>query len=440
MTTRTTESRGVSLRRVLALALPSLGVLAATPLYILLDTAVVGHLGAVDLAALAAATTILAQVTTQLTFLSYGTTARAGRYFGAGQRQRAIGEGVQATWVAIIIGTILGLVVWFLAPTLVSLLADDGDVTELGQQWLRIAAPVVPLMLIIMAGNGWLRGIQEVRRPLYFTLAGVIPAAVLVPVLVHHFGMRGSAVATVISESLTALCFLVALVREHNESWRPQWSIIRSQLVMGRDLIGRALSFQISFVSAAAVAARFGPAALGAHQVMLQLWNFLSLTLDSLAIAAQALVGSALGAGMSGHARRVGRQIIGYSLGFGVVLSALMLAGYRLVPRIFTSDSAVLDQISSTWILFALLIIVCGIVFGADGVLLGAGDATFLRNATIASALLGFLPLIWLSLHFGWGLRGVWWGLVAFMLLRMATVMTRFLRGHWAITGVERDG
>ena len=101
----------VSARTIFALAFPALGVLAATPLYLLIDTAVVGHLGGLYLAGLAAATTIQAQVTTQLTFLSYGTTARAARHYGAGDTDKAVSEGVQATWLALIVGAVLAAVV-----------------------------------------------------------------------------------------------------------------------------------------------------------------------------------------------------------------------------------------------------------------------------------------------------------------------------------------
>ncbi|MEL4154414.1 MATE family efflux transporter [Corynebacterium bovis] len=427
-------------REILGLAWPALIVLAATPLYLLWDTAVVGRLGAVDLAALAAGATVLAQVTTQLTFLSYGTTARSARRFGAGDRTGAVYEGVQATWVALGVGVVLAVVVGVAAPWICRVLTGDAAVAADATRWLRVVSVAVVPALVTMAGNGWLRGTADTRRPLYFTLVGVVPMAVIVPVAVARVGLVGSAYATVTGETLTALCFLGALVvnwRRHGDGRpvRPQWSVIGPQLVLGRDLIVRSLSFQVAFLSAAAVAGRIGPAALAAHQVMLQLWNFLSLVLDSVAVAAQALVGAALGSGSARAARSVGATVLRFSTVAGVVLAALLAAGHTVVPALFTTDADVLATMAVPWWLLVVLALVGGVVFALDGVLLGASDVAFLRNATVVSVVVGFIPLVWLSLAFDWGLTGVWCGLLAFLCLRLAAVLARYRSGRWARVG-----
>lgn len=427
----------VSARQIFALALPALGVLAAMPLYLLLDTAVVGRLGGFELAALGAAVTIQSQVTTQLTFLSYGTTARSSRLFGAGDRRGAIAEGVQATWVAFFVGAAIAVTMIIGAPWFALWLSGDQDIADAATQWLRAAALAVPLVLIIMAGNGWLRGIQNTRLPLYFTLAGVIPGAVLIPVFVHYFGLVGSAYANVIAEGITALLFLIALVKHHEGSWKPRWLVIRRQLSLGRDLIMRSLSFQVAFLSAAAVAARFGTSSLAAHQVMLQLWNFITLVLDSLAIAAQTLTGAALGAGSAQLARKVGTRVIMYSIVFAGVLGIIFALLHQVIPRIFTQDETVLDTINNPWWIMIVMIILGGVVFAIDGVLLGASDAVFLRNASIMAVLAGFLPGVWISYLLDGGLTGVWCGLLAFIVIRMFAVVWRFRSMRWARAGAS---
>lgn len=428
---------------VLALALPALGVLSATPLFLLLDTSVVGHTSALNLAALGAGTTIYSQVTTQLTFLSYGTTARASRAFGAGKRDQAIMEGVQATWVALAVGIVLCILVWGGAPTLALWLSSDAGVAELSARWLRVTAFGIPLVLCVMAGNGWLRGIQNTRLPLAFTLAGVIPGAIAIPFFVARWGIVGSAVANFMGTAITASLFLGCLwytfrrtgVQGKRGSWRPDVSIIRQQLRMGSHLIVRSLSFQVCFISAAAVASRFGSASLAAHQVLLQLWNFLSLVLDSLAIAAQTLTGAALGAGAVRRARAVGVKVVTYSTVFAIVLAGVFALGWQAIPRQFSSDAAVLAAIAGPWWLLIVLIVLGGVVFAFDGVLLGAGDSAFLRNLTISAALLGFLPFVWASLYFDFGLIGVWVGLVTFVAIRLIGVAWRFQSMRWAKTG-----
>lgn len=438
MTRTQTEAGQVSARQIFALAFPALGVLAATPLYLLLDTAVVGQmLGAFELAALAVGAALQSSVTTQLTFLSYGTTARASRLYGAGRRADAVAEGVQATWVGLGVGALLAVLVWLFGDTFAWWLTGDEAIAAETARWLYVSAFAIPLTLVVMAGNGWLRGIQDTRRPLLFVLAGVIPGAVAIPVLVSRFGLVGSAWANVLGMAITSTLFVVCLAKEHEGDWRPRWSVMVRQLVLGRDLILRSLSFQVAFLSAAAVAARFGTAPLAAHQVLLQLWNFITLVLDSLAIAAQTLTGAALGRGVVAVARKVGVRIIVYSVIFAGALAAVFAAGWTVIPRIFTTDESVLAAMAGPWWLLLLMIVLGGVVFAIDGVLLGAGDAAFLRTISLLSVLLGFLPGVWLAYFFDGGLVGVWWGLVAFIVIRLVAVVWRFQSMRWAVVDEE---
>jgi len=431
----TTEVTG---RRIAGLAFPALGVLAAEPIYLLLDTAVVGRLGALPLAGLAVGGLILSLVGSQLTFLSYGTTSRSARSFGAGDRAGAVGEGIQATWLALAVGALIVVVVQALAPFLLTAIAGSrGGIAETALPWLRIAVLAVPAILMSMAGNGWLRGVQDTVRPLRYVLVGVGVSAVLCPLLVFgwlglpRLGLTGSAVANLVGQWLAAALFGYALLSER-VSLRLRPDVLRAQLTMGRDLVLRSLAFQVCFLSAGAVAARFGAAAVAAHQVVLQLWNFLALVLDSLAIAAQSLVGAALGAGEPAHAKTVARRVTVYSAAAATVLAAVFALGSGVLPAVFTADHAVRDQIGIPWWFMVAQLPIAGIVFALDGVLLGAGDAKFMRNATLISGLVGFLPLIWLSLAFGWGLAGIWSGLSTFLVLRLVFVGWRALSGRWA--------
>lgn len=438
----TTVEDRPSARRILGLAVPALGVLAAEPLYLLFDLAVVGRLGAPALAGLAVGGLILAQVSVQLTFLSYGTTARAARLHGSGDESGAVREGVQATYLAAGIGVAIVFAVQVLAGPVVDVIAGGGDVAAEAVRWLRVAVFGAPLILIAMAGNGWMRGVQNTMRPLRFVVAGLGASALGCPVLVHglwgapRLELAGSAVANVAGQAVTATCFVVALLRS-GAALRPRPSVMRAQVILGRDLILRSLAFQACFLSAAAVASRFGAAAVAAHQVVLQLWNFVALTLDSLAIAAQTLVGAALGSGRVAGAKTLATRLTSWSTVFAVGLAAVFAAGYDGIPVLFTDDAAVLEQIHVIWWFFVVIIPVAGVVFALDGVLLGAGDAAFLRTATLACAMLGFLPMIWLSLLYDWGLAGIWTGLATFVVLRMFAVGWRTMSGRWAVGGAD---
>jgi putative MATE family efflux protein len=431
-----------SAREIVRLAGPALPVLAAEPLYLLVDTAVVGRLGAVPLAGLAVAAVLFAQVTSQLNFLSYGTTARTARMYGSGRRADAVAEGVQATWLALAVGACLVVVGQLVVRPVAEALGNGGAIAEGAVSWLRVALIGAPLLLVTLAGNGWMRGVQDTARPLRYVLGGNAVSAVACVVLVHGIGafpglgLVGSAWANVLGQCIGAGLFLGALVRESRGSWRPRPAALRAQLAMGRDLVARSLAFQACFLSAAAVATRFGAPVAAAHQIVLQLWSFMALVLDAIAIAAQSLVGAALGAGDAGRAHALAARVTRYGLVLGVGFGVLFAALSGVLPPVFTPDAAVLAVVPIAWWFFAALQPVAGVVFAIDGVLLGAGDAAFLRTWTLLAAVVGFLPLIWASLAFGWGLAGIWSGLAAFMLVRLVAVLLRVRGGRWAVTGV----
>lgn len=435
-----TAPRVASPRRIAALALPALVVLAAEPLYVLVDTAVVGHLGRVPLAAVAIGGTVLTLIAWLGTVVAYGTTGRSARRFGAGDRSAAVAEGVQASWLALAVGIAVAVGMQVGGGVLARTLAGaDNDVADGAAQWLRIAALGAPGLLLAAAGNGWLRGIQDTRRPLWFVLGPSLLSAVLCPLLVYPagLGLPGSAVANVVAQTLSGVLFAGALVAER-VALRPRPRVLAQQLVLSRDLLIRGVAFQASFLSATAVAARFGAAVVGAHQIALQLWFFTALVLDALAIAAQALVGAALGAGDAAEARGLARRIGLLGAACGGAFALLIAAGAGVVPGWFSDDGQVREQAMVAWPWFVAMLPLAGVVFALDGVLIGAGDVRYLRNLTIVAALGGFLPAIWLAYGLDLGLGGIWAGLTLFVVLRLIALLLRLRSGRWAVVGAVR--
>jgi len=281
--------------------------------------------------------------------------------------------------------------------------------------------------------------VQDTRRPLVYVLGANLFSAVLSPVLVYacHLGLAGSAIANVVAQTTVGILFVRAIVRER-VPLRPHGTLIRAQLAGGRDLLVRGGAFQVCFVSMTAVASRFGAASLGAHQIAWQLWLFCSLILDAIAIAAQSLVGEALGASRAGAARALARRFIGAGTVCGVAIGGLIGAGITVLPRLFSSDPHVLSQALVVWPWFAAMQPLAGVVFALDGVLIGAGDLAYLRNLTLVAGFLAFLPMIWLALAFDWGLTGIWAGLTVFVLVRLLGTAGRIRGGAWAVPGVVR--
>ncbi len=428
-----------SLRRVAALAVPALVVLAAEPLYVLVDTAVVGHLGRVPLAGLAVGGVVMTMTSWFGTVIAYGTTGRAARRYGAGSRAEAVAEGVQSSWLALALGVVILLAAQVAAGLVTAALAGRPEVARAGAQWLRIASLGVPGLLLATAGNGWLRGVQDTRRPMRYVLGANLLSAALCPLLVYGagLGLAGSAIANAAAQTLSGALFVRALVAER-VPLRPHPAALRAQLVLGRDLMVRGAAFQACFLSATAVAGRFGSAALAAHQIALQLWMFCSLALDALAIAAQALIGAELGGGRAAAARALGRRVGLVGLAGGAIFAVVVLAGAPVLPRLFSPDPQVYAQAMVAWPWFVGMLPLAGWVFALDGVLIGAGDVRYMRNLTVVAALGGFLPAIWLAYGFRLGLGGVWAGLTLFVVIRLALLLARLRTGRWAVTGATR--
>jgi putative MATE family efflux protein len=423
-------------KEILGLAVPALGALAAEPLYLLVDTAIVGHLGTAQLAALALAGTLLALATGLCNFLTYGTTAQVARLTGAGADARAGALAAQALWLALAIGLVLLVVGAAGAVPLVELMGGTGHVASGAETYLRISSLGLPAALVALAGQGYLRGVGDLRTPLVVVVVAHSVNVVLELVFVYGFdwGLAGSAWGTVIAQLGMGAAFAVLLLRPAAETRRPDRALLAPLLRIGGDIFVRTAALLGSFAVAGAVLARIGSASLGAHQIAFQLFVFLALVLDAIAIAGQVLVGRSLGAGDAAGARAASRRMIEWSLIVGVVFGLILLATADVLPRAFTSDAAVLHRAHEIWPLFALLLLPGSVVFALDGILIGAGDTRYLKWSMLAAAAV-YVPVALLALALDWGIVGVWWGLVGLMFVRLVTLLARFRTERWAVVG-----
>ena len=425
-------------REVIALALPALGALAAEPLYVLGDTAIVGHLGRVPLAGLAIAGVLLSEIVGLCTFLEYGTTAKAARLYGAGSLDEALDVGVQATWLAAVLGTVVALGLELAAGPALRLIAgsDDGASLDAALTWFRIAAVGAPCMLVIAAAQGWLRAFQDTRTGLVVLVASNLASVALSLTLIRGFGLgiEGSAIANVASQVAAAGVFVVLLVRRAS-SLAPSWQRMLPQLRAARDLGLRSFAFTAAFLLAASVAARMGDAQVAAHQIGFQLWIFVALVLDSVAIAAQALIGRLLGAGAVDAAAALARRLLAAGLVFGCLVGALFAAGSHAVPALFSSDADVRHQAGVLWPWLVGMMPVAGALFALDGVFFGAGDLAFLRRMTLIAVFGAFLPILLLVQVLDLGLGGVWAGIAAFVGVRMVLAAFRWHGRKWLVAG-----
>ncbi|MFC8199239.1 MATE family efflux transporter [Streptomyces sp. NPDC057298] len=429
-------------REIVALAVPAFGALIAEPLFLMADTAIVGHLGTAQLAGLGVASALLATAVSIFVFLAYATTAAVARRVGAGDLQAAIRQGMDGIWLALLLGAAVIAILLPTAPALVELFGTSDTATPYAVTYLRISTLGIPAMLVVLAATGVLRGLQNTRTPLYVAIAGFVANAVLNAALVYgaDLGIAGSAWGTVIAQFGMAAAYLYVVVRgarKHGASLRPDLAGIRACAQAGAPLLVRTLSLRAILMIATAVAARLGDADIAAHQIILSLWSLLAFALDAIAIAGQAIIGRYLGAGDARGAREACRRMVEWGIAVGVVLGGLVVASRPLFLPLFTSDSSVQDAALPALLMVALSQPICGIVFVLDGVLMGAGDGPYLARAMLVT-LAVFAPVALLVPVFGGGLTAVWGAMTLMMTVRMLTLWLRTRSGRWIVTGATR--
>lgn len=414
-------------RRILSLAVPALGALVAEPLFVLIDSAMVGHLGATSLAGLSLASSVLTTVVGLFVFLAYATTATTARLFGAGDRAGGLRAGVDGAWLAGFLGLGAAVVLAATAPRVASAMGAEGDVARAATAYLQASAPGIPGMLVVYAATGTLRGLLDTRTPFVVATSGAVLNAGLNAVLLYgaRMGVAGSGLGTAIAQSIMAATLMIPVIRAARVAeigLLPRRRGLRTSLGAGTPLLVRTLSLRIAILATVWSATALGDVPLAAHQVVNSVWNFASFALDALAIAAQALVGNALGradagreAGAEETTRDAGppgaagggpvaaegdprraldavlRRCLAWGVAVGAVIGVVLAAVSLWLPRIFSSDAAVVSAATPALVVAASAMPLAGAVYLFDGVLMGAGDGGYLARAGLLT-LVPYLP------------------------------------------------
>jgi putative MATE family efflux protein len=434
-------------RSILRLAVPALGALIAEPLFLLADSAIVGHLGVDELAGVGLASTVLQTAVGLMIFLAYSTTPAVARLLGAGRLPEALAAGRDGVGLAVVLGLLLSVVGWVTAPGVASLMGAEGAVHSFAVDYLRWSMPGLTAMLVVLAATGVLRGLQDTRTPLVVAGAGFGVNIVLNYLLVYGAGMSvaGSALGTSLAQCGMAAVYLVIIVRASRRervSLAPTLRGVRGTARVGSWLMLRTLSLRVAILATVFVATSQGSLNLASHQLVMTVFSFLAFALDALAIAAQAMIGKELGSGNRSLAHALTRRMIVWGLGFGVVTGSVLAAVAPFVGWIFTTDPAVQAAFAvGLWVLAAAQP-VAGFVFVLDGVLIGAGDACYLAIAGVVN-LVVYLPLLHLvnlaDLTGGAGIVWLWLAFgVGYMLARAATLGWRVRNDRWMVTGATR--
>lgn len=436
---------------ILALAIPAFLALVAEPLFLLADTAIVGHLGTASLAGLGVASAVLLAAANLFVFLAYGTTSIVARQLGAGSVRAALSAGLDGTWLAVGIGVVVAAAVWLSAEPLAAVFGASAQALSQAVIYLRISALGLPAMMVALAATGALRGLQDTRTPLIASVVGFSANIALNVILVLGlgWGIAGSAWGTVIAQTGMALGLVAVLIwqaRRKRARLRPLPGRVLQAAATGVPLFIRTVALRAVLLVTTWVAAGMGDVILAAHQVTATLWTFQAFALDALAIAAQALTGKELGAGNTGAARSATNIMLRWGFWGGLTLGMLLAASAPVLPALFSPDPAVQQALSASLLVVGAFGWLSGLVFVVDGVLIGAGDGRWLAGA-MAATLAIYLPVVlsvrWaapvvLSWGVGWAMVVLWLAFIAFMLVRWGFLRHRVRGDAWMVVGAQR--
>ncbi|WP_285114674.1 MATE family efflux transporter [Leifsonia sp. fls2-241-R2A-40a] len=422
-------------REILRLAVPALGALVAEPIFLLADSAMVGHLGVAPLAGLGIASAVLQTIVGLMVFLAYSTTPAVARRLGAGDERGAVSAGVDGCWLALVLGVVLAAG-WAAAPFLVGLFGASPDIADQAAQYLSVSMLGLPAMLLVFAATGLLRGLQDTRTPLAVAVAGFAANILLnyVFIYVAGLGIAGSALGTVAAQWGMVLVYAIIVVRHARRvgaSLLPHHTGIGRTARSGGWLFLRTVSLRAAMLLAVFVATRLGPDELAAFQVTMTIFATLAFALDALAIAAQALIGKGLGSGDLPSVRAVLRRCVQWGIGAGVVLGAATVALSPFAAGLFTSDPSVAALLPLSLAIIGVGAPLGGYVFVLDGVLIGAGDARYLALTGLANVAV-FVPLaVAAAVWGGHDATGLAWLTAAFAFGYLgARAVTLGLRAH----------
>ncbi len=434
---------------VLRLALPATAEQMLSMMVGIVDTFLVGHLGAASLAAVGLASQWIFLAYTLLGATATGSTALIARFTGAKERDQANRVVRQSVWLGALIGLGCSLLGVVLARPAVLLLGAEAEVVSLSTSYLRIVAGFLFFSSLMFIGNACLRGAGDTRTPLYVMLVvNLVNISVAWTTIngllgLPKLGVVGSALGAASGQLVGGLLVLLSLWKGRSgiglnlTGFRPDWGLIRRVLRIGLPTGVEQVFFRTGNMAYVRILATLGIAAYAANQVAINSWSLSFMPGFGFAIAATTLVGQSLGAREPDEAQR--RGFTTYWMGAG--LMALVGLSFVFFPTqimgFFTNDHEVIDLGALPLRIMGVFqpILAASMIF--TGGLRGAGDTRYPMVVTAGGIWLVRLPLAYLfAIGLGWGLTGAWSAMAIDLTIRAVLNFLRFRSGKWKAIAV----
>ena len=436
VTPRSGRHRPVTHRAVLAIALPMTVANLSTPLLGLVDTAVIGRLGAAHLIGAVAVGAVFFDVLFgALYFLRIGTVGLTAQALGARDEAEQRAVLVRALLLALVAGLALVGLHRPLAAATFAFVDGSRDVTEAARTYVAVRIWSAPIALANLVVVGWFLGLGRAMTALVLQvlLNGVNAALNVAFVLGLGWGVWGLAMGTVLAEAATLVVSLALAGRALG------WQLgvardrvldvarLRRTMAVNRDIMIRSVALTVGFAAFARAGAQAGDVALAANAILMNLFLFTAHFLDGAAGAAEQLAGRSVGAGDATGLRRTLRLTNLWGAATAVLLAGALLGAGPALLDVLTTAPAV-REMAAAYLPFAALTPLTGtLAFQLDGLFIGATWTGAMRDMMLVS-LAVFLALLWWLDAAGFGNMGLWFALHAFLLLRGATLLWLYPR------------
>lgn len=423
---------GVINRTIWSISLPAFAALIAEPLMFVVDTAIIGHLGTIELAAVAAGQSVIGAILALSIFLAYGTTATVSRHIGAQDSTGAWALAVSGLWLSVIWGIAIAILVAIFSKSLLAPFVSSPQTADLARSYLLISTLGMVGMFLFLAATGALRGVLDLKTPLLVVVVANIFNAGLALLFVYGLGwsVPGAAWATVIAQSAGGFYLASRVVKHANEAGAalaPNISEIISAAKQGVALIIRSASLQATFLIATMLAAGIGDISLASHRIAISVVTLLAFSLDAIAIAGQTLTGRFLGASDLKSLHAYTKRLMQWGIVTGAIATMTLLGTLQYVPYLFTTDEEVIEALIPVLIAIAALQPISGLVFVLDGILIGASDTKYLAIAMLIS-FIAYLPMAYLAQS---NLTYLWLAYCGFIIARLMTLLARIRTTSW---------
>ena len=421
-------------RTLLVLSVPVFFSLIAEPLTGLVDTGFVARMGSASLAALGVGTAALSSIFWIFNFLAIGTQTNVAQALGRQKEKQATSMTSLALVLSALAGLLLIVLGWFLVPWVASLLGAGNLVLAEASTYMRIRLFGAPAVILTLTSFGALRGMQDMRSPLWIAVAVNVINILLDALIIPGFGpipaqgVAGAAAASTAAQTLGAIGAVAVVARKLGWTRKFHLSEARRLLQMGGDLFIRTGSLTLYLLLTTRVATQVGVEAGAAHQAIRQFWIFAALGLDALAITAQSLVGYFVGSKWIAQARRAALYGCGWGLALGAVMSMGMWLGKDGLAILLVPEEAH-TLFLWPWLASAFVQPLNALAFVTDGVHWGTGDFAYLRNAVVLATAVGAVGLWLVDTTSAWALLGVWMVTAVWIGIRAAFGVLRIWPG-----------